>query len=60
VATVVTVLSVGSQGVASSVASNAGGADKSRPATSGQCKHLNRGKHNGFDCGPEIVPGGGE
>jgi hypothetical protein len=60
VAALVTVVSIGSQGVASSMASHSGGADKSRPATFGECKHLNLGKHNGYDCGPEIVPGGGE
>jgi hypothetical protein len=34
----------------SCAASNAGGADKPRPATFGDCKNSNLGLHNGYDC----------
>jgi len=38
----------------SALASNAGGADKSRPPTFGDCKNVNEGVHNGYDC--EVAP----
>lgn len=53
-ATMVALLSLGSPWVAISSASNAGGADKQRPATFGDCKNSNEGVHNGYDC--EEVP----
>jgi hypothetical protein len=31
----------------------AGGADKPRPATFGDCKNHNTGVHNGYDCEEE-------
>ena len=31
-------------------AAEAGGADKPRPATFGDCKNANAGVHNGYDC----------
>ncbi len=34
-------------------AAEAGGADKPRPATFGDCPHENAGVHNGYDC--ELV-----
>jgi|GEM_PF-5552676 len=44
----------------SSAASSAGGADKPRPATFGDCKNANAGVHNGYDCeAPPPVAGGG-
>jgi|HubBroStandDraft_6_1064221.scaffolds.fasta_scaffold2462413_1 hypothetical protein len=33
-------------------AAQAGGADKPRPATFGDCKNENAGVHNGYDCEP--------
>jgi hypothetical protein len=36
--------------VATSAASNAGGADKPVSATHGDCKNINGGVHNGYDC----------
>jgi hypothetical protein len=39
---------------ATSVASDAGGADEPRPATFGDCKNANEGVHNGYDC--EVAP----
>jgi hypothetical protein len=53
-ATMVALLSLGSPWVAASSASNAGGADKQRPSTFGDCKNSNAGVHNGYDC--EEVP----
>ncbi|MHB8491251.1 MAG: hypothetical protein ACYDA6_03410 [Solirubrobacteraceae bacterium] len=50
-------LSLASPWVATSVASNAGGADKSRPATFGDCANANAGVHNGYDCETEVIPG---
>lgn len=44
--------------VASSSA-QAGGADKPRPASFGDCKHQNAGVHNGYDCEEEEAPEGG-
>lgn len=44
--------------VASSSA-QAGGADKQRPATFGDCPHENAGIHNGYDCEEESSGGGG-
>ncbi len=49
-AMVVALLSLGSPWVASSSASNAGGAHKPRPMTFGDCKNSNAGVHNGYDC----------
>lgn len=43
---------LGSPWVASGLA-QAGGADKPRPATFGDCPHLNSGVHNGYDCEAE-------
>ena len=57
-AALVTLLSIASPWVASSMASNAGGADKARPATFGDCKNTNAGVHNGYDCEEEQPPGG--
>jgi hypothetical protein len=37
-------------------AAEAGGADKSRPATFGDCPHENGGVHNGYDCEEEGGP----
>jgi hypothetical protein len=34
----------------------AGGADKPRPATFGDCKNVNAGVHNGYDCEEEPEP----
>jgi hypothetical protein len=48
------VLSIGSPWVTSSFASNAGGADKTRPPTFGDCKNVNAGVHNGYDCMEEV------
>ena len=42
-------VSLGSPWVAISAA-QAGGADKPRPATFGDCKNSNEGVHNGYDC----------
>jgi hypothetical protein len=36
--------------VATSAASNAGGADKPVSATHGDCNNINAGAHNGYDC----------
>ena len=47
---VIALLSLGSPWVASSSASNAGGAHKPRPMTFGDCKNSNAGIHNGYDC----------
>lgn len=44
--------------VATSLA-QAGGADKPRPATFGDCKHENAGVHNGYDCEEAAAEGGG-
>jgi hypothetical protein len=41
--------------VAVSSASNAGGDDRSVPATFGDCKNDNSGVHNGYDCTPVPV-----
>ena len=49
-ALLVALVSTASLGAASGLASNAGGADKSRPATFGDCKNQNAGVHNGYDC----------
>jgi hypothetical protein len=46
-------LSLGSPWVATSAASNAGGADKPKPNTFGDCKNSNTGVHNGYDCEEE-------
>ena len=46
----VALLSAGSPLVATSSASNAGGADKPVSATHGDCKNINAGVHNGYDC----------
>lgn len=35
-------------------AAQAGGADKPRPATFGDCPHENAGVHNGYDCEEEA------
>jgi hypothetical protein len=53
----VTLLSIASPWVASSMASNQGGADTSRPATFGDCQNANSGVHNGYDCEAEELPG---
>jgi hypothetical protein len=45
-----------SPGVTATLASNAGGADKSRPPTFGDCKNVNAGVHNGYDCESEGLP----
>jgi hypothetical protein len=37
-------------------AAQAGGADKPRPATFGDCKNSNAGVHNGYDCVEEEPP----
>jgi len=37
-------------------AAQAGGADKPRPGTFGDCKNHNAGVHNGYDCEEEPVP----
>ncbi len=37
-------------------AAQAGGADKPRPATFGDCKNSNAGVHNGYDCEEEELP----
>jgi hypothetical protein len=58
VALLAALLCTGSTGVATSMASNAGGADKSRPASFGDCKNSNSGAHNGYDC--EVEPVNGE
>ena len=55
-ALVVALLSLGSPWVAISSASNAGGADKPRPSTFGDCKNSNEGVHNGYDCEEEGLP----
>ncbi len=55
-AALVTLASVASPWVATSMASNAGGADKARPATFGDCKNANSGVHNGYDCEAEEIP----
>jgi hypothetical protein len=46
----VALLSAGSPFVATSSASNAGGADKPVSANHGDCKNINGGVHNGYDC----------
>jgi hypothetical protein len=46
----VALLSAGSPLVATSAASNAGGADKPVSTTHGDCKNMNDGVHNGSDC----------
>jgi hypothetical protein len=46
----VALLSVSSPLVATAAASNAGGADKPVSATHGDCKNINGGVHNGYDC----------
>lgn len=55
-ALLVALASIGSTGVATSLASHAGGADKSRPPTFGDCKNHNGGVHNGYDCEEEEEP----
>ncbi len=52
-ALLIALLSTASFGAASSLASNAGGADKERPATFGDCPNQNAGVHNGYDCEEE-------
>jgi hypothetical protein len=49
-ALLVAMMSMGSIGVATSMASSAGGADTEQPATFGDCKNANEGVHNGYDC----------
>ena len=49
----VTVASLASPWVATGAA-QAGGADKPRPATFGDCKNHNEGVHNGYDCEEEV------
>ncbi|HEX5852779.1 MAG TPA: hypothetical protein VFY36_06785 [Solirubrobacteraceae bacterium] len=49
-AMVIALLSLGSPWVASGLASNAGGADKPRPSTFGDCKNSNDGLHHGYHC----------
>ena len=56
-AALVTLLSIASPWVATSMASNAGGADKARAATFGDCKNANSGVHNGYDCEAEELLG---
>jgi hypothetical protein len=57
-ALLVALTSIGSTGVATSLASNAGGAQKSRPASFGDCKNENAGLHNGYVCEEEEeLPG---
>lgn len=56
----VALLSLGSTGAATSLASNAGGAHKPRPATFGDCKNVNAGLHNGYVCEAEEEEGGEE
>jgi len=52
-----TLLSCASPFVATSSA-KAGGADKPRPVTFGDCKNANEGLHNGYDCeAAEVEPG---
>lgn len=51
-------LSFASPLAATSLASNAGGADKARPATFGDCKNENAGVHNGYDCEAPAPPPG--
>jgi len=46
----VALLSASSPLVATAAASNAGGADKPVSATHGDCKNINAGLHNGYDC----------
>jgi len=49
-----TLASLASPWVAAAAA-EAGGADKPRPATFGDCKNANEGVHNGYDCeAPEL------
>jgi hypothetical protein len=56
-ALLVALTSIGSMGVTTTLASNAGGAQKPRPATFGDCKNENAGLHNGYVCEEEeIVP----
>jgi len=43
-------LSASSPLAATAAASNAGGADKPVSATHGDCKNINGGVHNGYDC----------
>jgi hypothetical protein len=50
------VMALGGPWVAIGAASNAGGADKPRPMTFGDCKNENAGVHNGYDCEPEEEP----
>lgn len=52
-------LSFASPLAATSLASNAGGADKLRPVTFGDCKNANAGVHNGYDCEARVPPPGG-
>jgi hypothetical protein len=47
---VVALLGASSPLVATSAASNAGVADKPVSATHGDCKNINGGVHNGYDC----------
>jgi hypothetical protein len=49
------VASLGAPWVAASSA-QAGGADKPRPMTFGDCKNSNEGVHNGYDCEEEPEP----
>jgi hypothetical protein len=53
-ALLVAMMSIGSIGAATSMASNAGGADKQRPPTFGDCKNANDGVHNGYDCEEQV------
>jgi hypothetical protein len=52
-ALLVALMSIGSTGAAAALASNAGGAQKPRPATFGDCKNDNSGLHNGYVCEEE-------
>jgi hypothetical protein len=56
---VTAVVSLRSPWVAISAA-QAGGADKPRPMTFGDCKNFNEGVHNGYDCEQEEPSGGEE
>lgn len=57
--TLCSLLPIGSPWVASTMASDAGGAHKLRPATFGDCKNQNSGIHNGYECEAEEEPSGG-
>lgn len=57
-ATLVACASLATPWTASSLAL-AGGADKPRPATFGDCPHSNAGVHDGYDCEVVSSEGGG-